>query len=154
MTSASTRPRMSPRRFVATAPTTRAAAPTVLGLRTTAPSTSAHPSPGASSRAPRAGWLRRGCRMPHNRRYAARIIGNSVAPPVTAWIGSLAAAPFARKRAVARMASCIRAAADLRFFQTTVANGWGHGAVQWAIEARGARRRCGSPPALQRRQRV
>ena len=81
---------------------------------------------------PASSWL------PHNRGNAAKIIGTSVAPPVTAWIGSIAAAPFARKHEVARMAGCIRSAADLRFFQTAAANGWGHGAVQRAIEAQDA----------------
>ena len=81
---------------------------------------------------PAASWL------PHNRGDAARIIGNSVAPPVTQWIGSIAAAPFAKQHAVARMAGCIRTEADLRFFQTAAAHGWGHGAVQRAIEAQDA----------------
>ena len=73
--------------------------------------------------------------LPHNVNAAARIIGNSVAPPVTAWLGSLAAAPFARRRAVARLAGCIRTEGDLQIIKADAACGWGHSAVQRDIEA-------------------
>ena len=99
--------------------------------------------------------------LPERRRDAARILGNSVAPPVTAWLGSLAriaitAASGSIAAASARVAAAIRTPADLRFFQgaaqlgwgkralerfhaiQAAQRGWGHGAVQRMIEAKDA----------------
>jgi DNA (cytosine-5)-methyltransferase 1 len=99
--------------------------------------------------------------LPERRRDAARILGNSVAPPVAAWLGSLArnaitAASSGVAAASARVAAAIRTPADLRFFQgaarlgwgkralerfhtiQAAQRGWGHGAVQRMIEAKDA----------------
>ena len=81
---------------------------------------------------PSSAWL------PAKRRVAARVIGNSVAPPVAACVASAAASAFAKKRAVARMCGAIKTADDLRRFQHAAAHGWGHGAVQRAIEVQDA----------------
>ena len=74
--------------------------------------------------------------LPAKKRDAARIIGNSVCPPVAEFIASLAAAPFSHANAVARMANCIRTEGDLHVFKVQAAKrGWGHSREQQLIEA-------------------
>ena len=74
--------------------------------------------------------------VPERRSAAGKILGNSVAPPVTRWIGGLAAsairdalavsdASAAAASAVARLAAAIKSPADLKFFQAAAAAGWG-----------------------------